>query len=196
MRNPRQMISGLTRIVDSTMDINPNSIISVCAAGRPSVYLVTLAMLMGLHVRLGMEDTVWRYPHRDELVSSNLQQLEAVKAIAENLGRYPMCPAPATVKSWVWVRQVTDPCQGPQGEGDRAVPGCMDNRKPLPVGVFPCCDREYHYLALDEGVDDAMRTSQPSRAFALQGPQELFPEAWLVVQAFDNLPGFSRKQRG
>ena len=93
MRNPRQMISGLTRIVDSTMDINPNSIISVCAAGRPSVYLVTLAMLMGLHVRLGMEDTVWRYPHRDELVSSILQQLEAVKAIAENLGRNPMSGA-------------------------------------------------------------------------------------------------------
>ncbi len=93
MHNPRQMISGLTRIVDSTMDINPNSIISVCASGRPSVYLVTLAMLMGLHVRLGMEDTVWRYPHRDELVSSNLQQLEAVKAIAENLGRNPMSGA-------------------------------------------------------------------------------------------------------
>ena len=50
-------------------------------------------MLMGLHVRLGMEDTVWRYPHRDELVSSNLQQLEAVKAIAENLGRNPMSGA-------------------------------------------------------------------------------------------------------
>ncbi len=64
MHNPRQMIQGLTRIVDSIMDIDPDSIISVCAAGRPSVYLVTLAMLMGLHVRLGMEDTVWRYPNR------------------------------------------------------------------------------------------------------------------------------------
>ena len=42
MHNPRQMIQGLTRIVDSIFDINPNSIISVCAAGRPSVYLVTL----------------------------------------------------------------------------------------------------------------------------------------------------------
>ena len=65
----------------------------MCAAGRPSVYLVTLAMLMGLHVRLGMEDTVWRYPHRDELIASNLQQLEAVIAIAENLGRTPMSGA-------------------------------------------------------------------------------------------------------
>ena len=75
------------------MIFNPDSIISVCAAGRPSVYLVTLAMLMGLHVRLGMEDTVWRYPHRDELIASDLQQLEAVIAIAENLGRSPMSGA-------------------------------------------------------------------------------------------------------
>ena len=59
----------------------------MCASGRPSVYLVTLAMLMGLHVRLGMEDTVWRYPHRDDLISSDLEQLEAVIAIADNLGR-------------------------------------------------------------------------------------------------------------
>lgn len=93
MHNPRQMIQGLTRIVDSILDIDPDSIISVCAAGRPSVYLVTLAMLMGLHVRLGMEDTVWRYPHRDELITSNLEQLEAVIAIAEQLGRYPMSGA-------------------------------------------------------------------------------------------------------
>ena len=93
MHNPRQMIQGLTRIVDSILDIDPDSIISVCAAGRPSVYLVTLAMLMGLHVRLGMEDTVWRYPHRDELISSNLEQLEAVITIAEQLGRYPMSGA-------------------------------------------------------------------------------------------------------
>ena len=50
-------------------------------------------MLMGLHVRLGMEDTVWRYPHRDDLIASNLEQLKAVIAIAENLGRTPLSGA-------------------------------------------------------------------------------------------------------
>ncbi len=54
---------------------------------------MTLAMLMGLHVRLGMEDTVWRYPHRDDLIASNLEQLKAVIAIAENLGRTPLSGA-------------------------------------------------------------------------------------------------------
>ena len=53
MHNPRQMVQGLTRIVDSILDNNQDWIISVCASGRRSVYLATLAMLMGLHVRLG-----------------------------------------------------------------------------------------------------------------------------------------------
>jgi len=90
MHNPRQMIQGLMRIVDSIHDIDPESVISVCAAGRASVYLVTLAMLMGLHVRIGMEDTVWQYPHRDDLVNSNLETLQTVSGIAGLLGRQPM----------------------------------------------------------------------------------------------------------
>ena len=90
MHNPRQMIQGLMRIVDSIHDIDPESVISVCAAGRASVYLVTLAMLMGLHVRIGMEDTVWQYPHRDDLVNSNLETLQTVSGIAGLLGRRPM----------------------------------------------------------------------------------------------------------
>ena len=36
---------------------------------------------------------MWRYPHGDELIASNLQQLEAVIAIAENLGCSPMSGA-------------------------------------------------------------------------------------------------------
>ena len=34
MHNTRQMVQGLTRIVDSILDINPDSIISVCASGH------------------------------------------------------------------------------------------------------------------------------------------------------------------
>ena len=90
MHNPDQMVLGLKRIVDSIRDIDPESIISVCAAGRPSTYLATLAMIMGLHVRVGMEDTVWRFPHRDELIGSNLEHLEAVRDIASLLGRSVM----------------------------------------------------------------------------------------------------------
>ncbi len=87
MHNPHQMVQGLMRIVDSIYDIDRESVIAVCAAGRASVFLVTLAALLGLHVRVGMEDTVWRYPHRDDLVSSNLETYQTIAGIVELLGR-------------------------------------------------------------------------------------------------------------
>ncbi len=90
MHNPKQMIDGLSRIVSSIKDIDEESIISVCASGRASIYLVTLAALMGLHVRLGMEDTIWIYPHRDNLINNNYEIFKKVKDICNNLGRSVM----------------------------------------------------------------------------------------------------------
>jgi 3-keto-5-aminohexanoate cleavage enzyme len=51
------------------------------------MYVVTVAAAMGLHVRVGMEDTIWRWPHRNDLVDSNLQYLEMAKQLAAVLGR-------------------------------------------------------------------------------------------------------------
>jgi 3-keto-5-aminohexanoate cleavage enzyme len=93
MHNPRQMVEGLMRMVNAIKDLDPNSFIAVCAAGRPSTYLATLAILLGLHVRVGMEDTVWPYPHRDELISSNAEMFVKIKKIAQLLGREVMTPA-------------------------------------------------------------------------------------------------------
>jgi 3-keto-5-aminohexanoate cleavage enzyme len=93
MHNPRQMVEGLMRMVNAIKDLDPDSFIAVCAAGRPSTYLATFAILLGLHVRVGMEDTVWPYPHRDELITSNAEAFLKVKKIAELLGREVMTPA-------------------------------------------------------------------------------------------------------
>ena len=79
--------------MDSIFDIDRESVISVCAAGRASVFLVTLAVLMGLHARVGMEDTVWRYPHKDDLVASNLETFQTIAGITELLGRPVMSGA-------------------------------------------------------------------------------------------------------
>lgn len=87
MHNPRQMIEGLTRIVHAIYDLDAESVILVCAAGRASSYLTALAMTMGLHVRVGMEDTVWMWPHRDELIASNAEQVRACVSLAGLLGR-------------------------------------------------------------------------------------------------------------
>ncbi|GAA1515734.1 3-keto-5-aminohexanoate cleavage protein [Nocardioides humi] len=87
MENPRQMVDGLTRFASLIYDVDPEATILVCAAGRASIYLVTVAAALGLHIRVGMEDTVWRYPHRQEKLASNLQAFRVAKQLAEVLGR-------------------------------------------------------------------------------------------------------------
>lgn len=87
MENPRQMMDGLMRMASLIYDVDPDATILVCAAGRAAMYLVTAACLLGLHIRVGMEDTVWLWPHRNDRVQSNLQYLEMAKTMAATLGR-------------------------------------------------------------------------------------------------------------
>lgn len=93
MGNPRQMVDGLMRMASAIYDVDPEATVSVCAAGRATTYLTTLAMLLGLHVRVGMEDTVWLWPHKDDKVQSNLQMLQMAQAMAAGLGREVATPA-------------------------------------------------------------------------------------------------------
>lgn len=87
MENPRQMIEGLTRTVTTIRDIDPDGTIMVCAAGRASMYVATLAAAMGLHIRVGMEDTYWLWPHRDDRIQSNVQTFQLGAKLADVLGR-------------------------------------------------------------------------------------------------------------
>jgi uncharacterized protein (DUF849 family) len=91
--HPRAMLDELTLIVDRIREIDPQGFIQVCAAGRAGHYMATAAMLLGLHVRVGTEDSVWRYPHRDELLQNNVEMVERVRATAESLGRRLATPA-------------------------------------------------------------------------------------------------------
>ncbi len=93
LAHPRAMLDELTLIVDRIREIDPAGFIQVCAAGRAGHYLATAAMLLGLHVRVGTEDTVWRYPHRDELLENNVEMVQRVRATAESLGRRLATPA-------------------------------------------------------------------------------------------------------
>ncbi len=93
MHNPRQMVDGLMRMVRTIQDFAPDSFIIVAAAGRASTYLATLAILLGLHVRVGMEDTIWPYPHRDEVIRRNVDHFLQIRQIAQLLGRELMTTA-------------------------------------------------------------------------------------------------------
>ena len=93
MHNPEQMVDGLMRMVRSIRDIDGEAFILVCAAGRASTYLATLALLLGLHVRVGMEDTLLQYPHRDDIIQHNVEHFRQMRQIANLLGRELMTPA-------------------------------------------------------------------------------------------------------
>lgn len=87
LANPKAMVTELIQIVDRIREIDPGAFILVAAAGRASHYLVTTAMLLGLHVRVGTEDTAFKYPHSDELLQSSKESVDRLRVTAEALGR-------------------------------------------------------------------------------------------------------------
>lgn len=91
--NAKAMCQALVNAVDRIREIDPDAFITVIAGGRPSRYIVTLAMLMGLHVRVGMEDTVFQYPHKDDPCRNNAEEVRWAINMAKMLGRQVMTPA-------------------------------------------------------------------------------------------------------
>lgn len=87
MDNPRQMVEGLTRTIGTIRDVDPDGLILVCAAGRASTHLAALAATLGVHIRVGMEDTYFKWPHRDDKIESNLEALRLGQSLADVLGR-------------------------------------------------------------------------------------------------------------
>jgi len=87
MYDPHSMIDGFLRIVRLIAHVDPGATIVACAGGRAGLYLANLALLMGHHVRVGSEDTVWKWPHRDELIESNAEVFEIVRGMVDGLGR-------------------------------------------------------------------------------------------------------------
>lgn len=93
MNNPRQMVEGVMRSVSAIRDIDPDGVIMVCAAGRAALYVAVFAATLGLHIRIGMEDTYWLWPHRDDRISSNKQVFDLSANLAAVLGRPIATPA-------------------------------------------------------------------------------------------------------
>jgi len=74
----------------------PNAVKGVCAGGRNWLPFCTLAMMLGFDmVRVGMEDTVYIHPHRNEKIQSSAQAVRKIVAIATELGREIATPAEA-----------------------------------------------------------------------------------------------------
>lgn len=90
MNNVRSMIDGLRNTYENIMDVDEDSVVMVCCAGRASSYVATLAIMMGLNIRIGMEDTPWLWPHKNDYIKSNAEEFKRFKTLAELLGREVM----------------------------------------------------------------------------------------------------------
>jgi 3-keto-5-aminohexanoate cleavage enzyme len=92
MPNERVMARRLVEVIEDIREVDPGAFITLCAAGRATRYLTTLGLLLGINIRMGMEDTVWRYPHKDEKIKNNVDELLDAIAVARLLGREVMTP--------------------------------------------------------------------------------------------------------
>jgi uncharacterized protein (DUF849 family) len=66
---------------------------SVLAAGRHQMPFLTQAALLGGHVRVGLEDSL--FIERGKLADSNAQQVQKIKRILAEMGHEPATPAEA-----------------------------------------------------------------------------------------------------
>lgn len=89
VNDAQDMALHLFMMVDQIRKIDPTSAITVCAAGRASLYITTLATMMGLHIRVGVEDTPWKFPNSDTRLKDNLEMFQMARQIAELHGRRP-----------------------------------------------------------------------------------------------------------
>lgn len=89
MDNSYLMVKGLLYLVETIKDIDKDAFITVSESGRASTYLITMAMLLGLNVRVGMEDIVYKYPHTRQMVQNNPELVRHAVEVAKSLGRKP-----------------------------------------------------------------------------------------------------------
>jgi 3-keto-5-aminohexanoate cleavage enzyme len=89
VNDARSMAAHLFLMVAQIREVDPRAVITVCNAGRANLYITTLASMMGLNIRVGLEDSLWHSPNSDAVNKSNLELFTRAAVIAAGLGRRP-----------------------------------------------------------------------------------------------------------
>lgn len=85
--NQVAMAEYMIKLIKRVEEVSPDYIITVPTPGRPSTYLATLGILMGLDIRVGMEDTYVKWPHKDDVIDNCAKMVSDMIGIAKSLGR-------------------------------------------------------------------------------------------------------------
>ena len=75
-----------------TENLPPDCTFSVTAIGKAHLYMLTLALVLGGHVRVGLEDTLFLH---DGTPASNESLVEQILQVAHSLGKEPASPSEA-----------------------------------------------------------------------------------------------------
>jgi uncharacterized protein (DUF849 family) len=85
--DPWMPIDLISNIMQTKQRI-PDSIIGVYSGGRNWLPITMTAILAGVDiVRVGIEDCYWMYPHRDDVIQSNIQAVKTIVDFAHMIGR-------------------------------------------------------------------------------------------------------------
>ncbi len=87
--NVKGMIEGMTYMCNRIHELDPDSVIMVSNPARASSYMVALSIIMGLNLRLGEEDTIYLYPHKDDETKGSKDSVMQGVQLARLLGREP-----------------------------------------------------------------------------------------------------------
>jgi 3-keto-5-aminohexanoate cleavage enzyme len=88
IEDPDTMFQCVSFMARELKKIDPDCAIMIDMAGRAGVFVVAAAILLGLiGARVGMEDALYMYPHKDEMIESNVSVVRRVVALVEALGR-------------------------------------------------------------------------------------------------------------
>ncbi len=79
---------GYTYLTSMVQTLPQGSVIGATIGGHNWLPLTIFAVMLGVDcVRIGMEDTIWMYPHRDEKIKKCADVVRKVANIARELGR-------------------------------------------------------------------------------------------------------------
>ncbi len=93
MGPPSAVLPTPHNLISMLYHVPKGSIVSVIGVGLPQTYMATMAIAMGLNVRVGLEDNILY--KRGELAKNNAQLVERVARIARELDRDIASPSQA-----------------------------------------------------------------------------------------------------
>ena len=87
-QDPWVPLDMVTSIMQTKQRMPKDSVIGVFSGGRNWMPITMTAILMGVDmVRVGIEDTYWMYPHRDEVIQRNMDCVNKIVDFCSLIGR-------------------------------------------------------------------------------------------------------------